>query len=109
MTQLRYYQNVDLAPQFLDDNDKPAPVEDIQWGTDNSDLVTLTPSADGKTCNVRAVGPLGNCRVTMKCDAKIGDGVKELIGWVDFEIAPGEATRVVMNVGEPQNNTPPSA
>lgn len=37
-----------------------------QWLTDNTDLVALAPSADGLSCNVKALGPVSatGCIVT---------------------------------------------
>jgi len=34
------------------------------WTTSDSTLVALTPSSDGKTCEVKSKGPTGSCTVT---------------------------------------------
>lgn len=111
-TQLTDSQQMDVTPAFADKKGNPAKVEDgsIQWMTDNPNLLALTPSADGKTCTVVAVGPLGTATVTMKADADLGAGVSELVGTLEVEVTAGTATVVTLNPGTPteQPETPPA-
>lgn len=56
---------VELTAAFKDAHGNPtAPLITPVWTTDHADLVTLVPAADGKTCEVSALGPLGVADVT---------------------------------------------
>lgn len=43
------------------------------WATDNSDILTLTPSADGMSCGVVAKGALGIANVNVAATTPSGD------------------------------------
>lgn len=98
--QLTDSQQCDVTPKFVDKKGNPAKVDGAPtWLTDNPDVLSLTPSADGLTCTVAAVGPLGAGKISMKADADLGAGVVELVGTLDFEITAGQATTVILDVG----------
>lgn len=103
-------QQVDASFTVTDKKGNPAPVDGIPtWSTDNSDLLSLTPSADGKSCTIVAVGPLGTANVFVNADADMGGGTKPIIGRGEITVDAGEATVVNLNFGTPseQPDTPP--
>lgn len=95
-------QQVEVTLEAKDKKGNPAKVDGIpEWSTDNSDVLALTPAADGKSCVVAAAGPLGVGSVTLKADADMGAGVVELIGTLEVTITAGQATVVTLTPGEP--------
>lgn len=93
-------QKSTLSVKFEDKKGNPAPVDPgttPTWSTDNTDVLQLTPSADGLSCDVAAVGPLGVGTVTLKASA----GGSDIIGTVQITITGGAATQVEID------NTPP--
>lgn len=109
-------QELDLSPQFKDKRGNPAEIDGVpEWLTDNSELLSLAPTEDGRTCTVRAVGALGTARVTMTADALVGEGTESLVGTVEFQITAGKATVVELVPGpareqeeeEPVEEEPP--
>jgi hypothetical protein len=96
-------QQVDITIVPTDRKGNPAQVEggSIQWLVDNPNLLALAPSADGKTCTVAAVGPLGRAVVTVKADADLGAGVTGLVGTIDIDVTGGTATNVTLTPGAP--------
>lgn len=100
--QLSDSQHVPLSIAAVDKKGKPAKLDGApEWLVDNTELLALTPSADGMSCDVAAVGPLGIGTVTVKADADLGAGRVELIGTLEIEVTGGQATNVVINPGAP--------
>jgi hypothetical protein len=95
-------QQCNVTVTFADRRGNPASVDGVpEWSTDNTDVLALEPSGDGKSCLVKAVGPLGTATVTMKADADMGQGSTPVIGTLDFEITGGAATVVKLEPGTP--------
>lgn len=95
-------QQVPLSVAFLDKHGHPATVDGApEWFVDNSEVLALEPAADGMSCLIKAVGPIGTATVSMKADADLGDGVKELVGLFEVEVTAGQATTVVITPGTP--------
>jgi len=89
-------------PQFLDKWGNPARVDGVsEWLTDNPNLLNLTPSTDGLSCTIVAVGPLGSATVVCKADADLGAGVKTIFASGAVTVTPGEATQVTLNFDPP--------
>jgi len=104
-------QQVDLKIQAVDKKGNPAPIEGVDWSTDNPNVVALMPSADGLTCTVAAVGPLGNAVITAKADADMDPSNRvEIIGTLEVEITGGTAQQVLLVAGTPteQPDAPPA-
>lgn len=94
---------VNVAVEFRDRKNNPAPVDDVPvWSVDNSELLLLTPAADGMSCLVAAVGPLGTANVTLQADADLGDGSTPVIGTLEVQITGGTATVVALTPGTPE-------
>lgn len=93
-------QQFDVTPQFVDKKGNPAKVDGVpEWSTDNTELLALTPAADGMSCTVAAVGPLGAAKVSLKADADLGAGIVDIFGVLDVEVTGGQATSVVLTPG----------
>lgn len=104
-------QQVTLNVAFVDKKGNPAKVDGTpEWLVDNPNVAALEPAADGKTCKVKAVGPLGDFTVTMKADALVGEGTEDLIGSYAGSITAGKATNVTITAGavEEQPEAPPT-
>lgn len=93
-------QQVPVVVQFVTKKGNPAPVDGIpEWTTDNSDVFSLTPAADGMSCVVAAAGPLGLGKVQVTADADLGAGVQHVIGVLDGTVTGGNAATVVLTPG----------
>lgn len=80
----------------------PAKVDGVpEWSTDNTEVLALTPAADGLSCTVSAVGPLGTANVTLKADADLGAGVTPIFGVLEVNVTAGQATVVTLKPGAP--------
>ena len=93
---------VNLSVEVRDRLGNPAEVQDpLEWSTDNVDLLALTPSDDGRTCQVAAVGPLGMAVVTLRADADLGEGVVHIVGSLEVTVTAGTATVVELVADTP--------
>ena len=107
MASIKLKATQDVVLSFGKTTDKkgnPAPIDEStppEWFSTNTDLGTVTPSADGKTATLSAVGPLGTFQVNGKVDLDTTAGVKEGIGVLDVEIIAGDAVAVEIVPGEP--------
>ncbi len=96
MLQLTDSQNCDLSVSFVDKKGNPVTdTHTLTWGVDNSDLLTLTPSDDNKTCGISAVGPLGTALVSVQDDAD------QISATLEVQIVSGAATEVTITPGTP--------
>ncbi len=91
-----------LSVKFVDRKGNPAKVDGVpEWLTDNSELLSLTPSSDGMSCECVAVGPLGTANITLTADADLGAGIVALVGTEQVNITAGDATAVTIDHSEP--------
>jgi hypothetical protein len=104
-----------LSVVFLDDKKKPAKVDGVPaWATDNSDLLTIEPAADGMSCKVTTgimpSTPSLNPKVKVSADADLGTGVALIEGVTEFVIQSRPATTVELSATPPQDtpDTPPT-
>lgn len=103
MADLGCTQQFRVSCLFQDRKGNPAQVQGVpEWLTDNSELLALFPAADGMSCLVRAVGPMGTARITLSADADLGTGVRPLIGTLEINITGGSATVVRLEAGAPE-------
>lgn len=100
--QMTATQQCELTITIVDRKGNPAPVDGPpQWFVDNPAVLSLTPAADGMSCSMAAVGPLGTALVSVRADADLGAGVAELIGTLEVEITGGTAAAVAIVPGPP--------
>lgn len=80
------------------------------WSSSDDAIVTVTPAADGMSALVVAVGPVGTAQVSVRADADMTEGSKEIVGMLDLEILASEATVVALSaasaVPKPTAETP---
>lgn len=69
------------------------------WLTDDSNVLTLTPAADGLSCDVIAVGIAGTATVQVEADADLGPGITLIRGTLDVECTALPATNIVLTPG----------
>lgn len=101
---LKDTQRVQLSVKFVDKVGNPAKVDGIpEWSVDNPNVAKLEPAADGLSCMVSAVGPLGTAKVTLKADADLGAGVSEIAGTFDLEVVASAASIVTIEAGTPED------
>lgn len=99
-------EEIDLTINALDKKGNPAPLESINWSTDNTDVLALKVSDDTKTCVVKAVGPLGKATVTMKADADMSPDIDApIIGTIEIEITGGQAQTVELVPSAPREQS----
>lgn len=88
-----------VTVQPVDAKGNPAPVENPEWLTNNTDVLSLVPSVDGMSCIVKAVGIPGAGTVQFSADADMGAGVTLIAGTLDVEVGPAQAVSVVLVPG----------
>ena len=88
-------QQVELKIEPKNRLGKPAQLDGAPaWATDNSDVIALTPAADGLSCVVAAAGVVGTATVQVTADADLSDGVRPIIGTIEVNITAGEAQTI---------------
>jgi hypothetical protein len=100
---------VKMQVAYTDAKGNPATIDGlVAWESSDASIVAVTVDADDSTiCRVIPVGPVGQVQVTAKCDADLGDGVRELLTICDIEIVGGEAVAgSIQPVGEPDPIVP---
>jgi hypothetical protein len=109
-------QEFDVALSFQDAAGNAASVQGAPtWTVDNTAALTVTPSDDGLSAVVSAVGPTGTGQVSVSADADLGEGTTTITGVLDVEVIAGDATLIVLNPGPardkaaPAPPTPPTA
>ncbi len=85
-----------------DSKGNPAPVDGVpQWATSDPAVVTVTPSADGLSADVVAVG-LGTAQVSVVADADLDAGeTRELTGTLDVQVKAAEAVTLGITTPTP--------
>jgi hypothetical protein len=87
---------------FKDSRGKAVKVDGTpKWATDNSDLLTLVQSDDGMSCKVTSGIIGGTAKVQVLADADLTEGVRDLVGVVEFTVKQGEAVNVELQVDTP--------
>lgn len=98
--ELNTIQKTTLSIQPVNAKGQPAPVDGVPtWLTDNTDVLALTPSADGLSCEVVSVGIAGTATVQVTADADLGSGTTSLVGTLDVNVALAPATSIVITPG----------
>jgi hypothetical protein len=73
------------------------------WGIDNSDVLELTIAPDALSAEIRAIGPLGTCLVSVQGDADLGSGVAPIAGTLEVTVGPGQAVTIDIVPGTPSD------
>lgn len=97
MTNIQQFE-ITISP--VNSKGQPATLDGVpEWLTDNSDVLSLTPSADGLSCTVFAVGIPGTAKVQVNGDADMGSGVTLITGLLDVTVIQAPAVSIVLNPG----------
>lgn len=91
-------QQTTLSLKYQDKKGNPAPAPagvTVTFLVDNPAMLALTPSADGSSCLVAAVGPLGTATVSVKAADTTGTTIAA--GTLSIEVDGGNATNIVIN------------
>ena len=95
-------QKASLQIKPVDKRGNPAPVDGVPvWASSDVNTITVAPAADGMSCEITAVGPLGQCQVTVSADADMGTGVTTITGVLDVQIIAGAAASLAISAGAP--------
>lgn len=96
-------QTVPLTIQFTDKKGNPASTpagaQPPVWTVDNPNVLTLTPAPDGMSCQVAAVGPLGEANVSVKVSDAGGNALAA--GSLAFTIVSDAPSQVAITPGTP--------
>ncbi len=104
-------QQTALAINPRDKKDNPAVLDGLpQWLSSNTEILNPVASADGLSCQVKAVGPLGTATITVKADADLGEGVRTIQDSIEITVTGGEATGLGLTAGAvtEQDDAPPA-
>lgn len=96
-----------LQVEYVDKNDNPASVDGaVEWSSSDEEIAkvnpfTVAPHAGAAPSNVPLNGvvmlvpgtKLGTCQITVKADADLGEGVRELVTLLDVNVVGGEAVK----------------
>lgn len=100
---------VKMQVAYTDAKGNPASIDGlVTWESSDTSIAAVTVDADDSTiCRVIPVGPVGQVQVTARCDADLGDGVRELLTTCDIEMVGGEAVSgSIQPTGEPDPIVP---
>ena len=89
-----------VSVKFLDADGAEAKVDGVPvWTVSPEGGSTIIVSDDGLTATVKNIAPLKGQVLTLKADADLGEGIKEITASEDFETLSGEAVSVQLSVG----------
>lgn len=101
-------QELDLELVISDSFGNEATVDGTpSWTSGDDSVVALTVGEDGFSAVASAVGPVGTAQVSVRADADVGEGFREIIATLDIEVVGGEARIVALNAGEPRAKPEP--
>lgn len=95
-------QHCPLAIQAVDAAGNPTtlPAGSVTWTTSNGAVAVITPSADGMTCDVAAVGPLGTAQIGV---AVVVSPTVTLTGSLAVTVSASAAASIQVVPGTPVN------
>ena len=100
-------QKCALALELKTAAGNPATADGVPvWSVSDENVLEIQPAADGLSATVLAKGPVGVGQVTVKVDADLGAGVREITGLLDVTVIAGEAAVVLVAAGAPEEKTP---
>lgn len=90
---------------YVDAKGNPATIDgDVSWSSSDPSIISVIVDGEDSTiCRATPVGSVGQAQVTARCDADLGDGVRELLTLCDIEVIGGEAVAgTIQPLGEPE-------
>ncbi len=109
MFELPIGKQTTISTKFLDAGGNVTKPDGVPvWGSDNTDVVAITPSTDGLSCLVKTLGPITLTPVTisMTADADRGTAVRAIIGTFQLTVTGGDAQTVVLDASPPEDQPP---
>jgi hypothetical protein len=89
-------QEFDLAIKPVDKKGNAAQVDGVPvWASTNVEIVTVTAAEDGLSCIAKA-NKIGDAQISVKADADLGEGIRELVGVLDITVVAGEAATLTI-------------
>lgn len=93
-------QQASLAVQFTDKAGNIAPVAGVPaWSVSDATVLAITPSADGMSAEIIALGPLGAGQVNVSANNADGTTVA---GTLDVQVAASDAVSANITAGAPE-------
>lgn len=94
-------QEVDATVEAFSAAGNPAKIDGVPtWTSSDPAIVGVTPSSDGMSAVIFAVGPVGNAQISVEADADLGAGVRKINQLQDIEVVAAEATSLSVKLGE---------
>jgi hypothetical protein len=101
--QINTLQKVNIAAAFLDAAGVATPIVGVPvWASSDTAIATVSPAADGLSCDVISVAP-GTVQITVTAEGDPKPGVDTITGEQDVIVVADEATQVVLTPGTPVN------
>lgn len=96
-------QKATCTIQPLNSKGNPAPVDGVpEWSSSNPAVASVTPSADGLSAVVTALG-IGTSQVSCTADADMDEGeTRAITGTLDVDVRASEAVTLGINAGTPE-------
>lgn len=101
-------KKVSLSLGWTDEADNPVPAPagtTVVYTVDDPSIIALTDNGDG-TAVAASTGVLGNAVVHAEITADLGSGPQVLTGDLAITVVAGDAERVAIVAGEPEEITP---
>lgn len=98
---MRADEQVGVTLNPVDRGGNPAFFENLTLENSNPDVLEIIQATQQSPTLIRAKGPAGQSRVTIKADVREGPEVRELQDFIDFNIVPGEAVGLGLTLGAP--------
>ncbi len=102
---LKATQDVALSVTITDKKGNPTTVQNGVWASDDEGIVVVTDNGNS-SASASAVGTPGVATITYTADVDLGEGVKEAVGMVDFEVVAGNASVFNIVAGTPTEQEP---
>lgn len=91
-------QKCTLKISVVDKKGNPAVADDTPvWNVDNPNVLSITPSDDGLSCDIASLGPLGDALVSVSADV----ASTPISGTLQVAVTAGAATTIEIQAGEP--------
>ena len=92
-------QEATLGIEPVDAAGNAAAVEGVEWSCSASDILVLTPSADGLSCLISTTGKVGDAQVSVSADALVGTGESRITNVLHVSVRGGMAVAFAVKAG----------
>ena len=96
-------QKVSLSIQPVTSAGNPAKVDGVPvWSVSDETVLTLTVAEDGLSAVATVTGTLGASQVSVKADADLGEGIKEIAAVLDVSVVASQAASLSITTATPE-------